>query len=173
MPGRNGLDPSASIKVMGPITLIALTHGYVAVIDTTDLEIVEGHHWYAKVDRTNVYARRAVKSKGKTTHLPMHRAIAGAPKGVSIDHEDGNGIHNCRANIRVATTLQNNRNTRLRKNNTSGLKGVSKARGGRWAAHIKTDGKVRFLGNFLTKEAAHARYLAEAKLHFGEFARAS
>lgn len=43
---------------------------------------------------------------------------------VVIDHIDGNSLNNCISNLRVVKQLFNNRNTSLRKDNSSGMCGV-------------------------------------------------
>jgi HNH endonuclease len=90
-----------------------------------------------------------------------------------IDHRDGDATNNCWNNLRRATRSQNNANRRRPRHNTSGYKGVSIDRkAGKWRAAIGRNGKVNYLGTFLTPQAAHAAYVAAARKHYGEFARA-
>lgn len=89
-----------------------------------------------------------------------------------VDHIDGNGLNNTRVNLRVANSTENARNTRLRKDNTSGFKGVTWHKKNRkWRAVIKVDGGQKHLGMFDTLEAAYAAYCKAALHYFGEFAR--
>lgn len=89
-----------------------------------------------------------------------------------IDHIDGDPGNNRLANLREATQSQNNFNQGLRRNNSSGIKGVSwDAARKKWAARISANGKVRALGRFETKEdAARAHHFAALTYH-GDFAR--
>jgi hypothetical protein len=52
-------------------------------------------------------------------------------------------------------------------------KGVFRGRRlGQWRAQIGKNGKNVHLGVFPTRQAAHAAYVAAARKHYGEFARA-
>lgn len=86
-----------------------------------------------------------------------------------IDHINGIPSDNRIANLREATNSQNQMNSRIRKNNTSGAKGVMATKNGTWSAVIKCNKKALWLGTFSTKEAAiAARQLAEIQ-YFKEF----
>ena len=87
-----------------------------------------------------------------------------------IDHRDGDAANNRWTNLRSATLSQSNANRRLHRNNSCGLKGVSRAREG-WRATIHKDRQKHHLGIFPTPQAAHAAYVAAARRLFGEFAR--
>jgi hypothetical protein len=92
----------------------------------------------------------------------------------AIDHRDKVPYHNWFANLRLATKAQNGANQKIRKSNTSGVKGASLRRDtGRWLAQIRIRGRVTHLGIYDTKEIAGAAYAAAAAEHFGEFARTS
>lgn len=89
-----------------------------------------------------------------------------------IDHRDCNRGNNIWENLREADKSGNARNTKRPKTNTSGLKGAT------WSVHAKTwksqitiDGRVKNLGYFPTKQAAHLAYCEAAEAAYGEFAR--
>lgn len=91
-----------------------------------------------------------------------------------VDHKNLVKDDNRWANLRLATTAENQRNTGLRRDNTSGLKGACWIRStGSWQSYIRVNGRQLHLGYFATKEEAHAAYVAAAREHFGEFARAA
>ncbi len=93
------------------------------------------------------------------------------PNGVAVDHINGNRDDNRISNLRLATSSQQMCNTRIRSDNTSGVKGVSRHFRGKWAAEIKMNGKKKFLGLFDDlQSAARVRKAAEERYH-GEFAR--
>jgi hypothetical protein len=98
--------------------------------------------------------------------------MTGAWPPAEIDHVNAHALDNRWANLRSATRTQNNRNTRIRKNNTSGYKGASwDARRQTWVAQITANRRNHRLGDFSTAEAAHAAYCRAAERLHGEFAR--
>lgn len=84
-----------------------------------------------------------------------------------LDHEDRVRDHNWISNLREATRLQQVRNTNLRADNTSGLKGVTRA-GRRWRAQTNLNGRRTSLGYFDTPELAHTAYLVATTAQHGE-----
>lgn len=89
------------------------------------------------------------------------------------DHIDQNTANNAWANLRHANASSNAANSRLRRNNTSGFKGVHwAAQKRKWCAQIRLDGRKTKLGYFDIAEEAHAAYMTAAIGHFGEFASA-
>jgi hypothetical protein len=89
-----------------------------------------------------------------------------------LDHIDGDQLNNKIENLRAATNSQNQRNQKLRKDSTSGIKGVSWISAyKRWAGQVWHKGKLYRAGYFKDKDecAAAVRELRES-LH-GEFAR--
>lgn len=88
-----------------------------------------------------------------------------------IDHVDGNPSNNRLKNLREATSSQNHANMKVFANNTSGYRGVSRHKCGRWCAEIWHQRKKHYLGLFATKEeASRAHEIARARM-FGTFSR--
>lgn len=87
-----------------------------------------------------------------------------------VDHIDGDSLNNKWVNLRPATTSQNHMNRKILKG-VVGLRGVVKAKSGRYIAQIKKDGKYNYLGTFANKEDASEAYKQKAVELFGEFAR--
>jgi hypothetical protein len=89
-----------------------------------------------------------------------------------IDHIDGDTRNNRIENLRTATRSQNSMNCKMRKSNTSGVKGVYWHRtASAWTASIRVSKVLTHLGTFADRfDAICARKSAEAK-HYGEFAR--
>ncbi len=89
-----------------------------------------------------------------------------------VDHKDRDKTNDRWANLRLATYTQNNRNMGLRKDNSTGVRGVSyvaKNRQNPYAPRIGMNGVQIHLGYFGSlKEAADVRRAAELK-YFGEF----
>jgi hypothetical protein len=135
-----------------------------------------GHHkWHLKGNRRKLYAVRQVKTgPGKTKCIGLHREIMNHPKGLLVDHKNGNSLDNRIANLRPATRSQNAQNVPKRKNTSSRLIGVSfHKRQGRWRASISFEGKTRWLGFFDNEIDAAKAYDAAARKYYGELARAN
>ncbi len=158
------------LLIDGDIAQIQLTRGFTAIIDAKDVHLVDGFNWQAMVCPRTVYACRTDRTSGKPKSVLLHRVIMGEPDGLDVDHVSGNGLDNRRLNLRLATKTQNNHNQRIRKDNTSGYKGVYlDAKSGKWRARVKIDGKQHNLGYHNTPEEAHAaRCKAANELH-GKF----
>lgn len=152
---------------MGQITI----SGAVVLFDDEDDDLVRSRTWHLHKAGHNTYARGYIQGERSGGLFYMHRLILSAPKGLDVDHKNGNGLDNRRANIRVCSRSQNNANKR----NfwaASGIKGVylNKTRG-TWSADIAKD-KIRYrLGSsFKSAEEAGAAYRAKAIELYGEFA---
>jgi hypothetical protein len=152
---------------------LELSQGQVAVIDDADAELAQ-YKWSAFEGRNTWYAIRSTKSastKTGRTNIQLHAAIMQPPEGYEVDHEDGNGLNNVRSNLRIATRSQNQGNTRLGSNNSSGYKGVYWSKKlQKWVAQIGMDGKLTYLGLYDTAEEAALVYDENAREYFGEFA---
>lgn len=152
---------------------IPLSQGMFVVIDADDLPLVEGYAWVAARRRHVWYAIANVRQPhGGSTAVLMHRLILDAPKGMQVDHKDGDGLNNRRSNIRLCTPSQNQQNRVRREPNATGYFGIyyiPKAR--RWVANIKHQRKRIYIGCFSTPEAAAIAYDERARELFGEFGR--
>lgn len=103
----------------------------------------------------------------------LHRLILGAHPDKEVDHIDGNGLNNRRANLREVTRAQNEHNKRAPRSNTSGQKGVHfHSRDRRWTAQVWIDGKKVHLGTFHDPGEAKRAYEAACKILRGEHHRA-
>lgn len=151
---------------------IELSQGYVTQVDDEDFDWLSQWNWQVSIDPRRPhavkYARRGMYVDGKKVgSITMHRAIMGAPEGITVDHIDGDGLNNQRVNLRFATYQQQAAN-RIG-SNASGIKGVRLHRN-RWEASIEVRSKYIYLGLYDTIEEAAAAYAIAARAHFGEFA---
>jgi hypothetical protein len=163
------------IVVEGDIGRIPLSKGYVAIIDATDVHLVEGHNWCATCLGKRVYAMRTGRKDGRYQSIRLHRVLLGVTDpDIFVDHCDGDGLNNRRINLRECSNAENMRNRGAQSNNASGFKGVWwDAKRGKWIAELHVLGMRKYAGAFYSMEAAHAAYAdAAAKFH-GQFARVS
>jgi hypothetical protein len=152
---------------------IPLPNGMVCTVSDEDYEAVKDRKWYAHPNGHHYYVvRDRLKSEGPGAKaIFLHRVILNAPKHLHVDHVDGNGLNNCRENIRLCTCSQNQMNRGRQRNNTSGAKGVfaSGTKALPWFAQLRFQNRQYYLGKFRTVAEASAAYEAKAKELFGEF----
>jgi len=86
----------------------------------------------------------------------MHHGID--PYPMEVDHKDINSLNNRVDNLRLGDDVLQGQNTKIRSDNTSGVKGVHKCKDRpKWRAYIEVDDKQKHLGYYATlKEAAEA-----------------
>ena len=93
-------------------------------------------------------------------------------KNMCVQHVDHNPFNNNPNNLRECTRSQNTQNSKLRKNNTSGHKGVFFTRNKRnWYVIIKLNGKSYYFGTHKNKEDAIKASIEARKKLYGEFGR--
>ena len=101
--------------------------------------------------------------------LKAHRVAWAMTHGAwpkdQIDHINGERADNMIANLREASRSENLQNQRRpRSDNKTGYLGVNwQTSDKRWRAQIKAAGRVIYLGQFTTPEAARDAYLAAKK----------
>lgn len=89
-----------------------------------------------------------------------------------IDHINTDSLDNRIENLREATQSQNCANQNIKKNNTSGFKGVKFRKDtNKWSASVMVNRKNIALGSFETIDEAVEAYKNGASKYFGEFAR--
>lgn len=173
-----------AIEIRGPLTrinfpatppvpagaaAIQLSGGRWAIVDEADFADLNQFRWHASlgVDQRTWYAQRQVAGLATET---MHGRLARPAEGQIVDHKNWDGLDNRRENLRVCTYCENNSHQRMRSNNTSGFKGVSKGNGTSWRAHIAKNKRQFNLGTFRTAYDAAIAYDAAAQEMHGEFA---
>lgn len=146
--------------------------GGVVHIDDADLPLVSGYTWHLIPGRRTKYATTCVDQKT----VYMHRLLMGSIKGQQVDHINGNGLDNRRANLRHATNSENQRNIAYRvhpSRKSSQYKGVTWCKQtGQWRAQLSLPGKKALNSpRFACEVDAATWYNETARMHFGEFAR--
>ena len=158
---------------------IPLTQGKFALVDNEDFEWLSQWKWCVLKNVSNFYAKRALSRKDTnsrtTITILMHRIIIDATQEQEVDHRDGNGLNNCRSNLRFASRSQNNMNSHK-------IRGVSKYKGvcfdksrknKKWKTQIGKNNKQYSLGYFDNEIEAAKTYDTKAKELFGKFARSN
>lgn len=145
-----------------PDVKVALGADRVAVLSPEDRALEAGGYWWS--------ARYAKNDFGY-----LHRHVAEnmwgtLPKGMFVDHIDGDTLNCRRGNLRLVTPQQNAANAAPR-GGKSRHRGVFPARNGRWAAQISKAGTRLHLGTFDSEVEAAAAYDTAARDIHGEFAR--
>jgi hypothetical protein len=93
--------------------------GHSFEVDDEDLATVRQFRWHVSIlgkHRKVRYARMAMRYKGYTIRILLHRLIMGdssANAGLVIDHINGNGLDNRRSNLRWVTPADNNTNKHI------------------------------------------------------------
>jgi hypothetical protein len=138
---------------------LQLSQNKVAWVDDEDYPKVKDSKWFYN----NGYAM----SKSTGERVLLHRFLTNCPKGMQVDHKDGDPLNNRRDNIRICTLAENNRNKKKGKG-TSKYKGVAWDKWtNKWLAHIKNI----HIGRFDEEIEAAEAYDLKAKEVFGEYAR--
>lgn len=144
---------------------IEMTDGTMCLVDDDKEVELSKFRWHPM--------RRSLHSIYATTWKVgmMHRYLKNAPKGVWVDHINGNGLDNRLCNLRFATPSQNQANRRKAQNTSSQFKGVywHSARG-TWVATIQVAGKSHYLGSSRDEAKAAAMYEKAAQEFNGDFA---
>src|SRR5215203_2885702 len=103
---------------------IPLTQGQETIFDDADWPLIAAHTWWAmRAPSGDYYAATKIRQPdGRRRVVQMQRLLLGDPPGRKVDHISRDTLDNRRENLRVATHSQNKTNSRLYRNNTTGLR---------------------------------------------------
>ena len=154
---------------------IPLTKNKIAIVDTEDAVIINMYSWSTRHHKSKnserFYATTCIKRSGNWRPVSLHRFLMGEPKGMCVDHINGDTLDNRRNNLRIVTAQQNCLNQHFRKG-TSVYKGVAWCkREERWDIRIMINGKSIFLGYDDDEKEAALVYDEKAFESFGEYAK--
>lgn len=131
---------------------IPLTQGKVALIDDEDYDLISKFKWCTNKIGSTFYAATC-HSDGRVFH--MHSLLLLREHGQDIDHINRDGLDNRRSNLRLVSRSDNNKNSKLRCDSTTGIKRVYwNAKNSNWYARISVNKKWKYLGSFTSKEEA-------------------
>ena len=155
---------------------IPLTQGKFAIVDDVDYEFLMQFKWCAINPGGAWRPMRKSKQYGTWRNLYMYHVIM-ARMGIfdfdCVDHIDRNPLNNRRSNLRPATKSQNGHNCGLRRDNTTGIKGVSYSKRDKvFQGKTKIEGQEVYCGSFDNAAEAGAAVKARRKELMGEFADA-
>lgn len=124
------------------------------IISAEDYDLVKEQHWYLG-QNGYIYSSEGL----------LHRYIMKPPSGYIVDHINRNKRDNRRENLRLANKSLNAFNSKIYKNNKTGVTGVYFRKDTKkWTAEIKVNYRKICLGCYETKEEAiNARKKAEQK----------
>ena len=123
----------------------------------------------------NGYYKIHLCKDGKTFTKAIHKLVSNAflPNPLNkrcVDHADNNRLNNNVENLRFASNQENNMNSKIRRDNTSGFKGVRfDKKSNKWKAEICINGTKQHLGYFENIENAVNARVKKAEELFGEF----
>ena len=157
----------------GTYAIVELTQGQVTLVDIDDLEKIGEYRWHADWNQSKkaYYATSSVNiSYKKQKTIRLNRLIMNAPKGLVVDHIDGNPLNNRKSNLRVCTPSQNCTNKGKYITNTTGHKGLVKVKD-TYEVYISINGKSTYVGCSKEYEAAVKIQEEKSKMIHGEFFR--
>ena len=154
------------------VGIVPLSKGLEAVVDLADLALVSPFNWSSLCTAYgHAYAQRSFTVDRVTKAILMHRLLTDCPAGMVVDHINGNGLDNRRANLRICTHNDNMKNQVVHRINKLQAKGVWQPKGKKsYRASITFNGRQIRLGSYGTVEEAAAAYKGAAKALAGEFA---
>lgn len=132
--------------------------------DKEDYELIKNYTWYFGT-------KGEVIAKVNHTSLLLHRLVMNVTDfEIQVDHIKHKRFDNRKSQLRIVDNSKNQMNSKKRKDNTSGCKGVSwHKKNGMWYAYINVNKKRIHLGYFhKLEEAIRVRKNAEKK-YFGKY----
>lgn len=147
-------------------------NGHEVIVDEEDYLTARKYISCVTTSRQNKPA--AVRLLISDLRIYLHRFLLNAPKGVLIDHINGNPLDNRKCNLRMVTVAQNNMNSAVGINKKSGLpKGVyfrKDKKDKQFTAYLGFMGTRMHLGFFNTAKEAEDAYLKAAEFYYPEHA---
>lgn len=148
---------------------IQSTQGYSLLCDDEDYERLNTYSWYAHNCTSQKRPARREGTGKRRVIFAHHEVFGRPPKGMVVDHINGDPWDNRRCNLRFATFGQNVRNQRRERKDWGGGKGVYLVNG-KLFVKIMARGELHQFCGFETVREADLAYDALALHLHGEFA---
>lgn len=157
-----------TFDVSGSFGIGRTVNGEEFYFDKEDYELIKKYSW-SKTKAGYIMAWDTILQR----FIYLHRLLTGLldDKEYVVDHRNHNTVDNQKENLRVCTHQENIMNSKISKNNTSGVVGVIwNSNINKWGARIMVNYKTINIGYYENfEDAVIARRQAEEK-YFGEFA---
>jgi hypothetical protein len=149
-----------------------IIENYKVLVDKETKSIIDSRIWRIKI---NPSGQIYFVSHDNKNYETLHRLIMDCPKGMVVDHINGDTLDNRKSNLRICTKLQNQYNQKKHKGNKhSKYKGVTlrkELKSKPWEAFIYANRTHRRLGYFATEIEAAEAYNKAALQMYGEYAK--
>lgn len=157
---------------------VPLSRGEFTLIDADNQHLFERYKWTCHLRGRNrnrkAYAiRQATLAPGVKKMVQLHRLITKCPKGLVVDHINGDTLDNRRCNLRVCTHQQNTWNQKQARHGRKWKGVVHRKRPGcweHWQACITVNRKFISLGSYASAREAAEAYNRAAIQHYGDHA---
>jgi hypothetical protein len=156
---------------------IYVGEGLFAVCDWSDWGKVRSYNWNLTTRNKTLgagclYAQAwSSNSTGSRNRVTMHQLIMQPPKGLVVDHINGNGLDNRRENLRLVTHQENSFNQHQHGGSSKYCGVCYRSDTKSWRAYITKDGARTYLGSYANEVEAALEYDRKAKELFGEYAK--
>ena len=119
---------------------------------------------------SNGHRQIQINSKRYLSHRLAWLYVYGNFPFLQIDHINRDRGDNRLINLRLATQEENQKNVSLRRDNTSGYKGVSWCKNRKmWHSQARINGKNKSLGYYITPQLASQAYNTFCEISHGKF----
>ena len=141
---------------------IPLTQGKFAIVDNEDYKMLMKFKWnYTHYG----YARTGIGPRENHKKILMHRLLINAMPGEEVDHINQNKLDNRKVNLRIANKSLNAINSKSRKDNTSGYRGVCwDKQAKKWRSQFRFNKKKILNKLFNTPEEAYNAYSQKRRI---------
>lgn len=153
---------------------ILLTTGELVKVSDEDFDHLNQWSWCPVKSTRTCYAGYSLKVNGQSVMVLMHRVICERMGfdlvNKEIDHQDYNGLNNQRTNLQVVTKAINQQRSRIRSDNSSGVKGINFCDlTQKWLARFQMRNSRISVGRFSTLlEAKEALEKAKELYRYGQ-----